>query len=91
MEFKTGHAIIDMGAISLDSVAEVPASGYSTATPGPVQGNTYALQLADGTYAAVEILTLGDCRTLFNVPPTACTSTPGTSTRRTAPGRCSSR
>ncbi|MBU1869294.1 MAG: hypothetical protein KJ818_02375 [Candidatus Omnitrophica bacterium] len=57
LEVKTGDGIQDMGATGINSVAEAPAAGYNT-TDTPTVGHTYALELADGTYALVYITSL---------------------------------
>jgi len=48
-----------LGAVSIDSVTEAPASGYSTDGTATA-GHTYALQLSDGTYTLVYITSLSD-------------------------------
>jgi hypothetical protein len=58
VEVKSGNGIQDLGAISINSVTEAPASGY-TADGTATAGHTYALQLSDGTYALVYTTSLG--------------------------------
>jgi hypothetical protein len=68
LEVKTGVGIQDLGAVSIDSVTEAPASGYNTIDT-PTLAHTYALQLSDGTFALVYI------NTLPGIPPYPGTST----------------
>jgi len=70
MEVKAGNAIQDLGAVSIDSVAAAPTTGYPVETSfytTSVAGHTYAIKLAEGNYALVQILTLGD----YPMPMTA--------------------
>lgn len=59
VEVKSTDGIEDLGAVSIDSVTEAPASGYSTDGTATA-GHTYALQLSDGTYTLVYITSLSD-------------------------------
>jgi hypothetical protein len=59
VEVKSGDGVKDMGAVSIDSVTEAPASGYTADVMITTAGHTYALQLSDGTYALVYCTTLG--------------------------------
>ncbi len=58
MFLNTGVAGVDLGIKSINEITEVPATGY-TLTDIPVQGNigrAYALRLANGKYAVIEIV-----------------------------------
>lgn len=53
-----GVTQVDLGTVSIGSVTEAPASGY-TGTPGVgqnfVEGHTYAFKLANGKYGLLEV------------------------------------
>jgi hypothetical protein len=53
---NSGYGVIDLGAVGIGGVTQVPESGYSipqslNLTPG----RSYAFRLNDGTYAAIEV------------------------------------
>lgn len=51
-----GVSILNLGAVSLKSIKEVPASGYSIPPDLCLaQGHSYAFRLANGKYAIIEI------------------------------------
>ena len=52
----SGVKVTDLGTVSINSVTEVPASGYSTLIAfRPVVGHSYAFLLASGKYALMEL------------------------------------
>ncbi|MFA6600003.1 MAG: hypothetical protein WC352_03205 [Candidatus Omnitrophota bacterium] len=53
LQVNASNGIVDMGGVGIDTVTEVPLSGYTTSV-GALEGNTYAIKLADGTYALVQ-------------------------------------
>lgn len=55
---NSGVSAVDLGIKNINDIKEVPATGY-TSQPIPVQGNigrAYALKLANGKYAIIEIV-----------------------------------
>lgn len=67
-EVRSGGGAVDMGSCGLNAVTEVPASGYMSEV-GVNDGHTYALQLADGTFAVVEIVSLEDPFVMYTDTP----------------------
>jgi hypothetical protein len=63
LRMNVGIFAQDLGVKSVDSVTEVPSSGYGIG--GAIQpiviGHSYALKLADGKYAVVEIVNDSPC------------------------------
>ncbi len=49
-----GEAVIDMGAVPLDSVDEAPASGYQSSAE-PIVGHSYVMQFG-GTYGKIQLI-----------------------------------
>jgi len=51
-----GVTIVDLGVVSLSSITEAPASGYSSpASQCFTVGNSYAFKLANGKYGLIEV------------------------------------
>ncbi|MFA7001135.1 MAG: hypothetical protein WC352_03210 [Candidatus Omnitrophota bacterium] len=59
MEVNASNGVLDMGAVDINGVKEVPESGYATSISATA-GNTYAIRLADGTFALVQSTAWGD-------------------------------
>lgn len=69
MFIKSGIGIQSLGSVGIDTVSQAPASGYTTSdgtafTTGFIVGDsigtTYALQLLDGKYALLEVVSYTD-------------------------------
>ncbi len=58
LRLNTGIFAQDLGVKSVDSITEAPSSGYTIggAISPMIVGHSYALKLADGKYAVVEII-----------------------------------
>jgi len=52
---KAGNGVLDLGAVNINSVTEVPASGYASGPIGMAEGNVYAISISDGTYALIQV------------------------------------